>query len=313
MKEFLKTKTITYNLMSFTAFKSMLVFTLLLEGPKSYEEIQKFLENHEYLHETISIDTLRIYLNSLREIGCTINKKTKNGVTKYSIDSHPFLLNLNEKQAKSIIKIYKAISKNIEVTDLIALQKFFEKISHYIENEELKEKLKNISPLTNIDSKLISDLIKFSQNNNEISIYYNSSTSGKKDITILVDKIHVNNGKLYISGINSEYDTYASFLVNKIIRINSVNINEKTLQVPEITVGYRYNTDFNENVELLDNEKIVEKNDNYLVIEITSRSKFDITQRIMSHASKCKVLYPEDYKNYIISTLRKMKEGYIEK
>ena len=70
MKEFLKTNTITYNLMSFTAFKSILLFSLLVDGPKSYEEIQEYMANHEYLHEKISIDTLRIYFNSLREIGC---------------------------------------------------------------------------------------------------------------------------------------------------------------------------------------------------------------------------------------------------
>jgi hypothetical protein len=151
MKEFLKTNTVTYNLMSFTAFKSILLFTLLIDGPKSYEEMQKFFKNHEYLHENISIDTLRIYLNSLKEIGCKISKKTIDGTTRYWIDSHPFSLKFNEKQIKSIIKIYKAISKNIEVRDLIALQTFFTKISQYVENEELKLKLQNISPISNID------------------------------------------------------------------------------------------------------------------------------------------------------------------
>lgn len=313
MKEFLKTNTITYNLMSFTAFKSVLIFTFLLEGPKSYEEMQKFFADHEYLHETVSIDTLRIYLNSLREIGCEITKKTKGGITRYSIASHPFLLKFDDKQIKGLIKVYKAISKNIDVTDLLALQHFFEKISQYIENEDLKIKIRNISPLNNIEPQLISDLIKYAQNNTEITVYYNSANSGKKNITILVDKIYVNNGKLYISGINSENDTYSSFLANKIIKINSVNLNEKTLKTPEMTVGYKYIKDFNENVELLDNEKIIEEHENYLIIEITSKSRFEITQRIMSHALKCKVLYPVDYQKYIVTTLKKIKEGYLEK
>ena len=46
MKEFLKTNTVTYNLMSFTGFKSILIFSLLLEGPKSYSELQEILKNH---------------------------------------------------------------------------------------------------------------------------------------------------------------------------------------------------------------------------------------------------------------------------
>ena len=313
MKEFLKTNTVTYNLMSFTAFKSILLFILLIEGPKSYEEMQNFFKNHEYLHECISIDTLRIYLNSLKEIGCEISKKTIDGTTRYWINSHPLALKFDEKQIKSIIKIYKAISKNIEVRDLIALQNFFTKISQYVENEELKLKLQNISPISNIDYQLILDLLKYAQNNTEINIYYNSATSGKKDITILVDKIFINNSKLYISGINSEYDTYSNFLVSRIIRINSVNLKEKTLSTPEFTVGYQYTKDDNENFKLLNNEKIIKDKNNVLIIEITSKNKFEITQRIMAHSLKCKVLYPQDYKEHIISTLKQMKEGYIEK
>ena len=111
----MKNKKITYNLMSFTGFKSLLIFTLLLEGPKSYEQLKYSIENHEYLHESVSIDTLRVYLNSLRKIGCKISRKSINGITYYSIDTHPFELKINENQAKSILKIYTAISKSIEI------------------------------------------------------------------------------------------------------------------------------------------------------------------------------------------------------
>ena len=47
--------------------------------------------------------------------------------------------------------------------------------------------------------------------------------------------------------------------------------------------------------------------------EITSKSKFELVQRIMFLSKKCKVLYPKDFKSDIIATLKKMKEGYLEK
>ena len=40
MKEFVKTQKVTYNLMSFTGFKALLIFDMLTEGPKSFDEIQ---------------------------------------------------------------------------------------------------------------------------------------------------------------------------------------------------------------------------------------------------------------------------------
>jgi predicted DNA-binding transcriptional regulator YafY len=311
MKEFLKTNTVTHNLMAFTGFKSILLFTLLSEGPKSYAELKDHIKNHEYLHEEISTDTLRIYINSLKEIGCKIEKKNIDGVTKYFISTHPFELKISDKQVKSIIKIYKAISKTIEVTDLISLHKFFQKISNYVQNEDLKIKLKYLSPLNDIDIKLVEELIFHVKNQAEITVYYNSPRSGLKNITILADKIAVNNGKLYLYGMNSEYKNYSSFLVSKIVKILSVSIENKTLESPDIVVQYEYTKDNNENLDLLSCEKVIEEYDNKCLIELTSKSKFDIIQRILYHNYKCKVLSPQSIKTEVIQTLKQMKEGYI--
>ena len=56
----------------------------------------------------------------------------------------------------------------------------------------------------------------------------------------------------------------------------------------------------------------MEETNDYLIIEIFSKNKFEITQRILSFTNKCIVLSPDNYKNEIISCLLKMKEGYIE-
>lgn len=312
MKEFLKTNTVTYNLMSFTAFKSMIIFTLLLESPKSYKEIQEFTKNHEYIREELSTDALRIYINSLKEAGCDIQKINVDGVVKYKIAAHPFLLHFTDNQIKSIIKVYRAISKNVDVSELIALQKFFKKISQYIENEDLKTKLNKISPLNNLNPDLVNDLIKYAQNNMEITVYYNSPVSGRKNITILADKVRVQNRKLYLYGYNSEYQNYSSFPVSRILKIVSVNMISKTVETPELVVGYQYITGDNERFLPEKNEKIISRAGDKLVVEITSKNKFEIVQRIMFLSSKCKVLYPQDFKEDIISILKKMREEYFE-
>ena len=312
MKEFLRTNTVTYNLMSFTGFKSILIFSLLIESPKSYRDLQEIFYNHKYLKEKISVDTLRIYLNSLREIGCDIKRITENNVTKYYISEHPFRLKITEKQVKSIVKVYKAISKSIDINDLMTIQKFFDKISQSITNTDLKEKLNSISPFNNIKPEIFEELKFHAENNNEITIYYNSLNSGKKDITLLVDKFSISNGKLYICGFNSEYKNYSNFLVSRIQKIVSVNLEKKKLEIPDIVAGYEYKKDTNIKPDLLKNEKIISEDDNKYIIEITSKNKFEIIQRIMSHTNKCKLLYPENIKEEIIMSLKKMKEGYID-
>lgn len=312
MKEFLKTNKVTYNLMSFTGFKSIIIFSLLLEGPKSYQELRTEIENHEYLHESVSIDTLRVYLNSLRKSGCKITRFTESGITRYAIDSHPFELKITNEQAQSIIKVFKAIYKSIELPDLLSLQNFLNKFSHYITNEDLKIKLQNISPLHNIEPVIIRDLITYSGSNNEIIIFYNSPNSGRKNINIIVDKLDIVNGKLYVYGFNSEYQNYSSFLVSRIIKIAGINLKKSDLKIPIYHVGYEIYTMPNEHIELQKNEKIIDKNTETTKIEIFSPNKFDIMQRIMSLSPNCKVLYPQEFKIELIENLTKMKEGYLE-
>jgi len=313
MKQFYETNKITHNLLSLTGFKAIIIFKLLVDSPKSYKEIQQYISEYEYLHEKVSVDSLRMYFNTLKSFGCNIKRVSIDGVYKYSIDSHPFQLTFDDKQVKSIIKVYKTICQSIDVNDLIALQSFFNSISEYITNEKLKTKLNNISPISNLDINLIQQLITYTNNNTEITIYYNSEISGKKNITVLTDRINIENGKLYIYGVSSEYKNYSKFLVSKIIKIVSVNMASKTLENPEITIGYEYTKEPYDEFELLKNEKLISESNNKMIIEMTSRSKFELMQRVMFLSKKCKVLYPEDFKTYIVTTLKKMKEEYIEK
>ena len=272
--------------------------------------VKKAIEENEYLHETVSIDAIRIYINSLKNFGCIVNNYTKNRVKYYYIESHPFELKIDDSLATSIIKIYKAISKSIDFDDFIALQAFFKKFSAYVVNEKLKNKIQNISPLSNIDSHIINGLRKYVNNKNEITVLYNSSISGQKNITILADRLYISNNKLYLAGVNSEYKNYYSFLVSNIIKIVSVNLAGNKLQMPIYTVKYEYFKTDNEVLELLSNERIIEETDKKLVIEISSKNKFDITQRVLSFSNKCRVISPQDYRQEIIDCLKKMKEEY---
>ena len=313
MKRFMETNTVTHNLMSFSGFKAMLIFSMLVKSPKTYDEIKNEIENNEYLKETVSTDTIRIYMNSLKQAGCQIKRINEGRIVKYYIDSHPFTLKISDSQVKSIIKVYKAISKSIEISDFLELHAFFDKISPYISNEDLKLKLKKLSPIGNIDYDLISDLMKYTKNNTEITILYNAKNSGKrKEIDIITDKMSIINGKLYLTGYNSEYKNYSDFLVSNIIKIVSVNIHSPKLESPEYIIRYEYLKDDNTVFEPNDEETITEETENHVIVEIKSRNKFAIMQRILSHSNKCRVLSPENYRQEIIAILKNMKEGYIE-
>lgn len=309
MKEFLEHDIVTYNLMSFTAFKSMILFAYLLEQPRSYEEIREYFAQNKYLKETISIDTLRVYINSLERVGCEIVRGRKAEGSKYRIVKHPFQLQLSDEYVKSIIKVYKSISKSIDVEELLFITKFFKRIAKGVENEELKNTLENISPLNKINTEILLILIKACRKNEEVTIAYNSPSSGIKPIDVLAEKLVVSNNKIYLHGKSPNYKGTATFLVARIVEPPVVKL-EKTIKVEEepMIIGCEI---YNKKYELQKTDKVISETDEVLTIEILSTNKFFARQRILAMGSDCKVLYPESFKNDLLLVLRKMKEEYV--
>lgn len=311
MKEFIKNQKVTYNLMSFTGYKALLLFSLLTEGPKSYEEICEYFFNHPYLREKISIDTLRVYINSLRRIGCEVKRfRGDDKISRYVITAHPFELKLSDEQIQSVIKIYKSIVKNMDVKELLSMERFFEKIGSYIKNDDFIADIRKISMLRDIDKKLLEDLLDCCDRKEQIVIQYNSPNSGEKSIELIADKIDSSNGKIYLYGTGFEYMQYGSFLVSRIKKINEIKI-EKT--IPENLKEFRitYTLECSpDKLNLADNEKIIEKHNNYAVIEMKTSNDFLAKQKLLEYGPICKVLEPESFKHDFIKLLKDMKAGY---
>lgn len=297
--------------MSFTGYKALLLFSLLTESPKSYNEICECFLNHPYLREKISIDTLRVYINSLKRIGCEVKRfRGEDKISRYVITAHPFELKLTQEQIQSIIKVYKSIVKNMDVKELLSMEYFFEKIGSYIKNEDFIADIRKISMLRDIDKKLLEDLIDCCDKKEQIVISYNSPNSGQKDIELIADKIEVANGKMYLLGTGFEYMQYGSFLVSRIKEIKEIKI-EKT--IPDNLQEFRiiYTLEGNpDKFNPADNERIIEKHNNYVVIEMKTSNDFLAKQKLLEYGPTCKVVAPEDFRNDFIKLLKDMKAGY---
>ena len=288
----------------------MLLLSYLMEAPHSYEEIKKYFMENEFIHESISIDTLRVYINSLERLGCEIKRGKKAEGSKYRLIKHPFELKITDTQIKSLIKVFKSLTKTIDVEDLLSVTNFFEKISQGITNPDLKLTLENISPLKKLNPKILEILINACRRNDELTILYNSPASGAKEIDVLAEKLTVANNKVYLKGISPQYkDTKVSFLVSRIMEPPVIKLVKTIRQdIEPLIIGCEI---YDTNLPLKENEKVISQDDEKRMVEITSDNKFLTLQRILSMGSSCKVLYPESFKDEIYSTLKKMKEEYI--
>ena len=311
MKEFIKNQKVTYNLMSFTGYKALLIFNLLTESPKSYEEVSNYIFNHPYLREKISLDTMRVYMNSLKRLGCEIKRiKGEDKISRYMITKHPFELTLTPEERKSILYVCKNIMKNMDIEELLAMDNFVDKLDQYIQNKEFTASLKKYSPLKDLSKSILKDLLDLCNRKAQIIITYNSPNSGIKQIEIITDKVDIENEKVYLYGTGLEYNQYGYFLVSRIKSIDEIKL-EQTIptNLKQINIKYEYSGNIND-FELKDNEEILEKTGDKILVAMNTSNEFLACQRILEFGPKCKIVEPSDFRDKFITLLKDMKAGY---
>jgi len=310
MKEFLKNDTITYNLMSFTGYKTLILFSLLTESPKSYIEVSKYFENHPYLREKISLDTLRVYINSFKHAGCQVQRLRVDGVSKYFIPENPFKLKITQQQKKAVIKIYKTLTKNLAAEEIISLDMMLLKLTNYIMDEEFINDYKKVSVLNKENIDIVRSLLECCQNNKQIVVSYNSPNSGIKNIEMITKRLIYNNNKLYVRARGFEYNQDTDFLVSRIVEIVSTkDVPDDVPPAKELKVLYKLKYD-GHIPELNADEKFISVEKDYAIIEICGNNPFYINQRILEHGCRAVILEPEEYKEEYIALLKAMKERY---
>ena len=296
--------------MSFTAFKTLMIFSLLLEAPRSYEDIIDYFETHDFINEKISVDTIRVYLNSLKRAGCVITKTKRAEGSKFVLTSHPFELTISDEQIKSLTKVYKMITKTIHISELILLEKFLRNIALNVSNENFTNTLNKISILSGLEVKLLEDLQVCCLRKNQIVINYNSPRSGRKKLEIICDKLGLENGKLYLYGTSVDYEQATYLLVKRIIGIDEIKLHKtENINIEEIVVKYEINADYPE-LQLKDYEKLISTDEHKTYIEAKHSNKFILMQRILSLGRVCTVLEPKNFRADVINTLKQMRAGY---
>lgn len=307
MQEFLTNNTVSCNLMSLTGYRTLIILSALMESPKTNDEINEYFYNNQYIKEKFSSDTLRLYINSLRAVGCEITKANKSNSKKYELLSHPFTYGITKSQLNAIEKIYKNVYDKISAKELLAFDNFFEKLSGFVTDTETKEFIQGLSAIKHLNKTILEDLILHCKNKNQIIILYNSPKSGKKEIEIIADKLEFKSEKLYLYGNNLTHKEYSFFLVEKISKIQSIKIMKSSENFDKIKVIYEnYNLEY----KIETRETLLEKTSEKLVIELTADNEFDAIQKILYKAEDCKVISPENIKKQVVDKLKLMVKSY---
>lgn len=297
------------NQISLTGMRAIVLVGLLIEAPRSLDEIREIFISLNIMEPEHSDDILRIDLNTLRAMGCEITKANVKTGFKYRLIKHPFTLNITLEEVGVLKKAYKKIKDSANIELLIQYDKLFNKLAGYIEDVEVKEVLYGLSALKSYDIDLINDLLEDCKLNRALKIVYQTPSSKEdSEKEISAQKLVFENDKIYLYAFD--------FLRNKSVVLNlqriksilartsgSSNIKIETTNVKFLLKNFGV-------ADIEENEKIVETNDDGYLIEGIYYNDFLAMQRILSFGADCTVLEPQDFRAKVIQKLKSMRKVY---
>lgn len=298
-----------------TAYKIISIFNMLLERPCSDKEINEKLLQDIVRDKSFSQDTICIYINTLREIGCSISRPSKSNGYKYILKSHPFKLELSDEEIDFLVEIKKIISVSENWKLILNIDTLIHDIQENLQAEQKKkfaQKQKDSLRSLEISKQiqLINLLEQYCSKKRALVVGYDSLDTGNKDIEITVDKLIYEGGALYLLGTNTENDETLCLRVDRITNVKTVNLRANKTESKVTKIHYQlkglsaltYSPDHD--------EIVIEKKDKEVIIEVKTKSKFKIMQRILSYGSDCIVLSPDSFKNEVIAKFKSTLSTY---
>ncbi len=301
-----------------TALRILVIFDMLLKAPCDISEINEKLEKEVKDCKKLSRDTICIYLNTLRVLGCVISRPTKNNDFKYNLVSHPFQLSLTEKEVETLIELRKYFSTLCEWRTTVEIDNLFNKILENLTSSTQKlfqSAKKNILCREVTSEKFlrsIKQLEKYCKQNKTLTLLYKSPESGEKNITLNAEEITMENGAFYLWGYSDELETTMYLRVDRILDIKTVSLRHNKIERVFFKAIYKLKTGSDYPSLISEKDRMLERSGDEFIIETTVSNKFRFFQKILSYGSDCTVLHPEKVREEIALNLANILKIYDE-
>ena len=307
MEKILYKENVNSCYISLTGYRTLFIFELLLSGPKSIEEIKLALLQNKYIQEELSEDTIKNYINSLIDAGCSIDRAFNKTGYKFVMGNHPLKFTITKPQIKALKKVSKIISENGSIQDVENFENFIIKLITYTDDEIIRDYLLGFL-IINKQNSLIYKEIKRCCNQKRCSrIEYKSAGIGKQIIEVYCDNLFIKSNNLYFGGYTLNHNTYSTFLLKRVKKILKINNNPiKFYTETKDVICEIYDINYIPD----DRDYIIEKYPNKLIVKFDNKDNFRTCQKILLLGDKCKVLQPKTIQKKIIKTIKEMRKIY---
>ena len=296
---------------SLTGVRSLAMLGLLIQAPRTLEEIREKFLSCKYIDAENSNDIIRIDMNTLRAAGCDISRLSSKTNHKYELYKHPFGLQITGEEIKLLKRAYNILKDGADITTLIKYHLLFKKMAKFVFDSGLKERLLGISDLKSYDIDKMKELEKDCKCNNILTLEYRDGVAYKiTKKNILAQKVAIRSGKIYLFGVDVDSQLPVMFPIKRIKSIISKQSGKNAGVMYEPVKVKFFLKNFNA-AGLEDCETVIESHDD-MSYTLTGEyhNEFLAVQRMLALGSECVVLEPASIKQKVIEKLLAMREIY---
>lgn len=295
---------------SITGFRTLLLLISLIEKPRDIDELVDIVKSHSITQKSISKDTVRLTINTLKAIGCEIERPKKSNGYKYELKKHPFILNLSKDDVDSLLLIRERISNELSWEKVLNLNTVYEKIFILTENPEHIRLEKDTRPLSGVDINILQELASSKLDGRKVTLSYNSPKFGIEDISIVPQKLTYENSRLYLWCYSYKYKKTSILDVERIKRIKNVSLSKTSINTDSYDVEYEVFGSSAKTFCAEENEKILKKTQTSIRICAEVTNEFCFIQRLLLFGNEFKIISPYFFREKLINKIKLIQKGY---
>ena len=295
---------------SLTGYRTLFVLKLLIEKSRSLNEIIELLQANEITNKSLSKDTVRLTMNTLREAGCKISFPNKSNNYKYILSYHPFCLHFSEDELNVLLKLRDSLSQELSYQDVFVLNEIFHKIIKLSNSKEKIDLFEDTKALLGIDKALVDEFEKLLSLKRKVQICYDSPTNGEENIDIIPKKITYENGNLYLLAFNFKYKGNSLFCFTRIKKINMIYMYSEDDENQAYEVVYKLSGISMATFDKKEYETILSEDKNEITVKAIVENEFSFVQRLLLFGADFKIVSPHSFKEKLIDKIKRIQRVY---
>lgn len=289
----------------------------------TFDEINKKFQDNTFVKKTISQDSLWIYLNTLRMLGCEVSRPSLKNNFRYRVTYHPFNHFITSQDTEFLKEILITLSEQLDYRTIFYLIRWIQKTFQNASNKnrkELEQKFFNALRMSNLEKfeNILLKLEYYCQNRELLQISYQSKLKGKRQIIFLPQKIFHNQLTFYVLGNAADKDKASMLRLDKIESLSPCKNTEllkdlletqsrkKTYIIRMINCcRTRYEPLGEEEETLID-----PFSEQHIIVKFKTANEFLLTQKLLETGCCFQVLHPKCFKDKIRKILLEMRFLY---